>query len=437
VRPSPFLLLCFLAAAAPCAQAKEVPDPADALARLVDLADPAARARQAERLAADEGVPLETWRQAMVAFGTFRRVAPGVRDHRVTLRVLGQDEPTLVTVLVPASYDPAKPAPLLMTFHGSGGDGRQDHRWWQAVAEALGMIIVSPTDPRGMPGFTGSAAEHAAAWAALRWARRTFNVDERRIFASGVSRGGHLLWDLALRRPDRFAAIAPMIGGPLLNMAGGRNNLRYAENVADLTIRDLQGARDDPLLVSNLRLLFERLKAYGARDARLVEFPGLGHAYEHGAVDWKSLLEGTRRPLVPARVVRRAARAGEGRSHWVEILETKAPAKEVFALKVDPRRWRGMAPEKQRAWIAVEAEKRTARLEARMEARGRFVVETSGVRKFRLLLDATMFEAGQPVELTVDGRRRKRKVKLDKALLLREFAERFDRTFLPVAQVVR
>ena len=40
------------------------------------------------------------------------------------------------------------------------------------------------------------------------------------------------------------------------------------------------------------------------------------------------------------------------------------------------------------------------------------------------------------MEVIVNGRRKRKKVALSKLTLLREFAERFDRSFLPVAEVL-
>lgn len=42
-------------------------------------------------------------------------------------------------------------------------------------------------------------------------------VDLNRIYLTGLSMGGFGTWDLAILRPDRFAAIAPICGGSLMN----------------------------------------------------------------------------------------------------------------------------------------------------------------------------------------------------------------------------
>jgi len=60
----------------------------------------------------------------------------------------------------------------------------------------------------------------------------------RRVAALGqateaFSRGGHLTWDVSLRRPDRFAAIAPFIGCPRFNLVRGQNNMRFLRKIED------------------------------------------------------------------------------------------------------------------------------------------------------------------------------------------------------------
>ncbi len=42
-------------------------------------------------------------------------------------------------------------------------------------------------------------------------------IDESRIYLTGLSMGGFGTWDLAILRPDRFAAIAPICGGDRMN----------------------------------------------------------------------------------------------------------------------------------------------------------------------------------------------------------------------------
>ena len=91
---------------------------------------------------------------------------------------------------------------------------------------------------------------------------------------------------------------------------------------------------------------------------------------------------------------------------------------------------------RKREYVARQVERRTARLEVEMLGKGDFLARGEHVRSFRLLLDPEMFEEGKPVYVKFNGRRRRFAVQPGKAVLCREFAERFDRTFLPVAEIV-
>jgi hypothetical protein len=238
-----------------------------------------------------------------------------------------------------------------------------------------------------------------------------------------------------LRHPDRFAAFVPMVGGPRLQIAEGQNNLRFVENVAHLAIRDLQGAKDDPLLLANLKIAFDRLAAAGAKDAKLVLQPDRGHDFDPNAVDWPKFLGGALRDPVPMRVVRACTRTEEARAFWAEATTLAASVKETFRPDIEERKWKELDDKGRREWVQSEADKRTARLEVKLDGPGKFSAKTSLVLRFRLLLSTDMFEPGAPVQVTLGDRTVSYEAKPSRLVLLREFAERFDRTFLPVAEV--
>jgi len=406
-----------------------------ALESAVDAPSPGERRKKAQALAKRSDVSLEEWLALLPRFGRFDPVVPGEARYVAPLRVEGGVEETEVFVHVPASYDPGVAAPLMLMFHGSGGDGRGQTRMWREVAEPLGMLVVAPSETGANEGYGWTERERASALECLRWTRRAFNVDENRVFASGVSRGGHLAWDLALRHPGTFAALAPMIGGPRIQIRGGQNNFRYLENVAQLPIRDLQGAQDDPRLVLNLRMAFERLRGFGASDAQLVEFEALGHAFDFAAVDWTLFLGSARRDPLAERVVRTCAREGEGRALWVEVLELEREIAEEFRPELAAGDAAQLDDEGMRRFLMQATGERTARVEVRRLAPGRIEARSRGVRELRLLLTPAMLDEAGALEVLFDGRPVKKKPRGSKSVLLEEFVERFDRTFLPLAEV--
>jgi dienelactone hydrolase len=409
------------------------------LQRAVDLPTPAERRKAADALAGRSGVSVAQWQAACAAFGASAgsgasaALEPGQNRQTVELPVLDQVEKTEVFLFVPKNYDSKKPAPLLLWGHGAESSGAREFYAWEAVAEALGMLVLAPSEVKER-GWAFTPRERMNQLAALRWARRQANVDENAVFVGGCSRGGHMTWDLGQRFPDLWAGMVPCIGGPRVQLDNGQNNLRYLENVTHVPIRDLQGMQDDGVLIVNLRLAFERLKKLGAADAKLVEFADKGHTFDLAAVDWPPFFAARRQP-VPTSVVRLAAQPGETRAAWAEILAFDESVTVNFAPQVDPALWKSLDQPHQHAWMLDRAVDKTARLRVDMKQRGHFVSEARGVRKFRLLLTADMIADGK-VEVRAFGKTVTRKVEPSASVLLREFVERFDRTFLPIAEVV-
>jgi len=438
-RPSRLAIpvLCWLLAAASAGESKIEIE----LAAVVDLPTAKERRSAAAALAKRDGVTVDALIERARAFRPAGRqgrggAGAGARTETVDLPVGGKSERTRISFYVPTAYAPDVAAPLILYLHGSHGRGEEAAGFWQSHAEATGAIVVAPTEAGENVGYAFTATERARAMAALRWARRRFNIDENRIHLTGVSRGGHMTWDLGGRRPDRWASLSPMIGGPRWLPTRGQQNLRFLENLAHLPLRDLQGERDQHGLLVNLRYAFARLDQLKAADAKFVTFADLGHSFRMEAVAWDSFLSAAKRNPSPKRIVRWsvAGDEGRGRAYWAEILAVHRNVKEKFAPKVDARTWGGLDELGQRKQMDAIVLARTARLEARWAGPNKFIVKTQRVKKFRLLLADGMFDAELPVEVIWNGRKRKKKLKRNARVLLDEFAERFDRTFLPVAE---
>lgn len=424
------LLCCLLAPQQPAAV-----DLAQELARVVDLPSAAARQAAATSLVKQHATTtVAEWTAACASFGTFEPKEPGPTRQTVDLHVLEQVETTEVFLFIPQGYDCKKPAPLLLWGHGAGGTGAREYLLWQAVADQIGLLVLAPTAVSKQPGYAFTPRERAAALAALRWARRTVNVDENAIFVGGWSQGGSQTWDLLLRHPDLFAGAVPCVGGPRMEI-GARNNLRYLENVAHLPIRDLQGSQDDELLLMNLRLAFQRLKKFAAPDAVLHEFADRGHDADLGAVDWVEFF-GKRRTQPPQRVVRLAADPAERRASWAEITGFEAKVAVDVAPPVNADQWNRLDEAGKRALLLDRLGDYTARLVVQDKGQGRFVADGKLVKSFDLRLTATQLGKDGACEVRWQNRAVRKKVIPDAAVLVREFAERFDRTFLPVAIVV-
>ncbi|MDA1263988.1 MAG: hypothetical protein O2816_02780 [Planctomycetota bacterium] len=418
--------------------ASELGDLAPLHARLHTLlADPrpGVRVEAARALAAENAVDVTAWREACRTLPPRGDGTAGRRVEEVELFADGDVETTPVALYVPRSYQAETAAPLLMVLHWTGGRGEQAVRSWESVAEELGMLLVAPSETGPNDGYGFTQRERDITLSALHWAKLQFHVDPDRVFATGVSRGGHLAWEMALRHPDLWAGVAPMIGGPYWDVRDGRANLRYLENVLTIPLVDLQGAQDQAGLVWNVRYAFEMLEELGAEQAEYHEFPELGHSFDLSVVDWKTFFSDHLRPSRPDKIVRAFARPREARSFWVEVLEATKEVEEEFEPMISASLNKKLDEDGRRRWLIDETAERTGRVEAIFSGPDRIELKTSLIQEVRIYLEPDMFTEKGPLVVKFAGRRKKPKVEPSSEVLLVDFARRLDRSFLPVAQV--
>lgn len=410
-------------------------DAAAELLSAVELPTPEARALAATRLAKKRDVSLEQWTEYMQAFGVFDAVDSGRHSYRAKLWVDGQKFSRQLEYYIPPDYDPAKPSPLLLLLHGSGGTGKQMFKPWQRLAEQYGYLILAPTDPDSFKGYSFTQTERDMALQALRWMRLRFNVDENRIHVHGVSRGGHLTWDLGLRYRDHFSSLIPAIGGPTWVINEGRNNMRYMENLWDMPIRDLQGSKDDFKLLRNLRRCFKRLEEVGNTNAHLIEFEDLGHSFRADTIDWAGFIDNSERSPYPQRLLVRVSKPSLLRNAWIRVDRVDRDIQETFPLRVKPKVWQSLDEAGKARYVQDLVDTKTAQIDAKRLEDGSFELQLDGIKQASLMLPLAWIPEDGKVEVTVGKRTKTLKALASKKVLLLDFVERFDRTVLPVCEV--
>ena len=108
---------------------------------------------------------------------------------------------------------------------------------------------------------------------------------------------------------------------------------------------------------------------------------------------------------------------------------------ETFEPRVNAAKWNALSDEDKRRRLQELIDERTARIELRRTGVGTFEGEGSGVEAFRILLTPETFDEDAPIVVRYGRRTHRKRARVSRELLLTEFAERFDRTFLPVAEV--
>lgn len=130
---------------------------------------------------------------------------------------------------VPATYDRAKPSPLVISLHPamSWPAAQMEFSRWNTVADEHGFLVVYPAGtgsgpkvwlmhgratPSHMPDvvFISRLIERIAA---------SYNIDRTRIYADGFSNGGGMAFALSCTLSDRIAAVGMVAAARSLDFA--------------------------------------------------------------------------------------------------------------------------------------------------------------------------------------------------------------------------
>lgn len=145
------------------------------------------------------------------------------RYHRNNGSIVSSGHEREYLLYVPKSYDPAKPAPLVISMHGASlwPTVQRDMTRWNTVADDHGVIVAYPMG-RGIlpvwqmsgpaPGLPRDARFIADLIDTLA---ATHNIDSRRIYADGLSNGAGMAFVLSCTLADRIAAVG-MVSSALL-----------------------------------------------------------------------------------------------------------------------------------------------------------------------------------------------------------------------------
>lgn len=208
-------------------------------------------------------------------------------------------------LLVPEKVEPGHKYPLVLFLHGAGerGDDNQLQlkyfpTWMaepamRAKYPCFIIALQCPNDQKWvdvpwdkstsqpMPKNPSEPMQHAIG--ILDEIIKTEPIDTHRIYLTGLSMGGYGTWDLAMRMPDRFAAIAPVCGG---------GDVSKAALLVNIPIFCYHGDADPAVPVARSRAMIAAIEKAGGHP-KYTELHGVGHdswtrAYQDadGIVPW-------------------------------------------------------------------------------------------------------------------------------------------------------
>lgn len=157
----------------------------------------------------------------LIALPTFALAPLPPGDHLRSMTIGEQNRSYLVHI--PPSYDPKRPAPIVLVFHAAVMNGPLMARFTglNEKADEAGFVAVYPngtgrsslllfwdaggvrSQPSDDVGFVAKMLDDLAT---------VVNVDPVRVYATGMSNGAMMCYRLASELSDRIAAIAPVSG---------------------------------------------------------------------------------------------------------------------------------------------------------------------------------------------------------------------------------
>ncbi len=235
----------------------------------------------------------------------------GALENRKETFISPTDSSVQYYAIRQASDSREAPTALVLSLHGADVEAINQTASYTSKRWAT---IVAPTNRRPY-GFNWEGWGRHDAMEVLALVKRLYPVDERRIYLTGHSMGGHGTWHVGAMFPDQFAAIGPSAGWisfwtyrydgrgdttPVRRMlrrsTGTSETFNFIHNYTQLGVYVLHGSLDDNVPVTESRAMVERLAPIH-QDLVYHEQPGVSHWWdlsdEPGAdcVDWPPLFD--------------------------------------------------------------------------------------------------------------------------------------------------
>ena len=106
-----------------------------------------------------------------------------------------------------------------------------------------------------------------------------FRIDSKRVYLTGNSMGGYGCWAWGGRSPERFAAIAPIVGG--IGPHGPKDISpdisRWARNLAKVPVYAFAGGKDRVVPADRSERMVAEIRKAGGKQAKIKVFPEAGH----------------------------------------------------------------------------------------------------------------------------------------------------------------
>lgn len=351
------------------------------------------------------------------------------------------------TVEIPADYDPTRAWPVRVQLHG--GVNRR--------GQTVEGISIEDSEEGGGGGGGGRAPNlsrrrapnripgenqiyvYPSAWADAAWwhshqvdnilrlidrLKRSYNIDESRIYVTGISDGGTGAYYMAMKEATPWSAFLPLNGSikVLGNPAIKADGELYASNLVNKPFYIVNGGRDPLYPVEHVQTHVAVMKQLGVSLVFSPQ-PAAGHDtswWRWERTPYEQFVQRHPREPHPAKLSWETERVDRfNRVHWLVVDKLGVAASDTTLNSAE----------------IFEHKKSSGRVD--VERTGNDITARSrGVTQFTLLISPDAFELAQPIRVTVNGKRAFDSiVEKDVATLFKWAARDNDRTMLYAAEI--
>jgi poly(3-hydroxybutyrate) depolymerase len=335
-------------------------------------------------------------------------------------------------VEVPSDYTPDRRWPLRVSLHGGVGrpaprDGGSRPRPLTNRTPIDGEIVLHPRAYAEAMWWTVAQVDNVMRL--VDRVKRAYNVDESRVYITGVSDGGTGVYFFAMRAATPWAACMPMNGHPLVlaNPDTRVDGELFAGNLANCPLQAVNGGQDPLYPATSVKPFIDMFKAGG--------IPLVWHVYPNARHDerwwpderasFESFLMAHPRAANPDMITWETERTDRSsRFRWLVIHRLGRRPSDAELPDINLFESGGSRHP------LYERDHASGRVDVTRHGNA-FEAKTRGVAQFTLLLSPDVIDFAQPVNVVVNGRTAfDGMVKKDPATLLEWAARDDDRTML-------
>ena len=341
---------------------------------------------------------------------------------------------------VPAEYDPAKQWQMRVQLHG--GVGRPAPRPGEAAGGGRGFgsgrvagepqLYLNPRAWEGIEWWKASQVDNIVNL--VDAVKRKYNVDESRVYVTGISDGGTGVYFMGMREATLFSACLSLNGHPavLANPDVGAEQQLYLNNLVNCPFYAVNGGQDQLYPAVSVRPYVDAMKR-GGIPVNFTIYPDAGHNtawWPEERQFYETFLGEHPRLEHPSKVTWSTDRVDRyNRFRWLVITALATRPSDTLLDEVNKIDVRGGERP------VFSRNRPTGRVD--IERKGNvFDAKTRGVQTFTLLLSPDVVDFTKPVRVVVNGKDAfSGAVKKDVATLMKWAARDNDRTMLYGAEL--